>query len=54
MEQNTLGDWFWYRAELIGYSKLFHYQRKNREGRCGRIHFIMDLEDKQLYIKKLK
>ncbi|CAD8066256.1 unnamed protein product [Paramecium sonneborni] len=54
MEQNTLGDWFWYRAELIGYSKLFHYQRKNREGRCARIHFIMDFEDKQLYIKKLR
>ncbi|CAD8154161.1 unnamed protein product [Paramecium pentaurelia] len=54
MEQNSLGDWFWYRAELIGYSKLFHYQRKNREGRCARIHFIMDFEDKQLYIKKLK
>lgn len=33
---------------------MFHYKRKNKEGRCCRIHFIMEFEDKFLYLKKLQ
>ncbi|KAM3134143.1 Dynein heavy chain 3 [Paramecium bursaria] len=54
MEQSSLGQWFWYQAQIVGYGKLFKYKRVTQEGRCHRIHFVLDIEDIELYIKKLK